>query len=611
MRVSTKAKILLRSKNEKYPSVHDYAKQFKSIAQFYNPYWLQEWAAKTRLWRGRTIRELLVHQKQSLWDLFEYLIFVDNPAIPYDSSSHLLYTIDVCEEILKREQPKKVILQNQKDSFYKLFEMVCHKKGIEVKSLKVTKKKPFSRQLSHSKLLVRAYFSLHTFLRQVISLTKSAQPIKEQIVLLSNERFCRGGDEQNQFWGTIVQELQRRKQPYSIIEFDMPWSPRSLGRMARRQIFSQHEYIGQYYSRRARREMKEIMRLSEETWRRLQSSRAFQTSLEYKGVNLHDFIAPRFKYVLSAASFLVADAVSLGRAIAEERPRVVAMEHEFSLYGYGVLVASKETKTRTVALQFESVNPRTSVHRHIKEKRQKKEDPLWRPLPDVKCASGPYAKRVLIENCNYPANIIRVTGQPRYEALLRCQKERDKDVLTQLHLDPKKKTIIYATKFRKEEEGIWKELQRIVEADEELQLIFKLAPSTKRHQLKGINPARRVRITSQPIEDLLAACDLLISIRSTVIIEAMVVGVPVMLVDFYKTAQFPFEELGAVYLTENLRKLAEGVHRCLYDKKTIKNLLRGNRDFLKKYLNGPDGKTTKCVVDIITELLKDKSVLRN
>jgi hypothetical protein len=613
-------KVIFKDNSTKdFKSIHDYSIGFDSNKEFYNPYWLQRWADETKLEDGRTVKQALIFKGQTLWYLYEYLLSADVDVVPFVPSSRVLYYIDVINEILKKEKPVEVMIQNDKDILYRIISEVCKQKSIRVRSLGISGKKAFKQRMRENIPLLRCYLKTKICMRSMVGLLagrknkrSSKDNKKLNVLLLSNERFCKGPNETNVFWDTIAKELSKNKIDFDVLEYDVLWDSHALVKMLKRHVPQKYPhtlYIGSYYDMNVFREIRRVASFSRKTWKQFRKSNKFTQSLNYKGINIFPYLEKRFALVFKAFSQLAGDSLAVSEAVIKSgQPKMVVLDHENNFYGLGFLMNSKNYDFKTISLQFESVNLRTSVHRHIpSEKAFDKKSPVWRPLADMKCASGPYAKEILVNNCNFRPETIEITGQPRYDNLAQKKlTESLKQLYSELGLDASKKTIVYASKFNDDEAQIWAYLKDMVRKRDDIQLVFKLAPVNNLKFYKEKIGEEKNVVVSKDIDlvKLLNVSDLLITKRSTVAMEAMCLEKPVLLVDFYKTNQFPYIELGAAYDLKSLEELEQGVDRCLYDEKVKKSLALGGKKFIASYLYKQDGKAAERVVSIIKREMK-------
>jgi hypothetical protein len=185
-------------------------------------------------------------------------------------------------------------------------------------------------------------------------------------------------------------------------------------------FFSQKvPYIGDYYSlshiRSCERDFKKIRQV----WNEIKHRKDVQNLFEYKGYNFYEVIAPRLELIFRGLSYIAADTKNIARQISkQERYKVLLLDHEDNMLGKGFMLNSRTgSKRKTLALSYELIYPGCN-HTHAKNLPVlDRKSALWRPLPDVKCVWGEYAREVLLKHCNYKDSIIKVTGDPRFDAL--------------------------------------------------------------------------------------------------------------------------------------------------------------------------------------------------
>jgi hypothetical protein len=604
--------IYMEKQSSQHLALDDFAKGFPQNKDVYKPYWLQKWAAKTKI-EGKSIVELFVQDSFSLWYLFQYPLWAGLHQLPYYGSGTILYWIDIIMKILDQYKPEKVYVQNGEDFFYCIVIDICRKRKIDVKNLSIKTKKSFSQRILENRLLLRMMMNGKSLLRRAVGSLSPQLTDSPEALILSNARFIKGQNEENLFWGTLIKQLEKERIRYAVLEYEDFWSGKDIIRLFNRYRKDSPKnavYFGSYYDRAVVRQLRSVDEFSRSQWQRMKRSPEFFTSLTYKGINIAQYVLPRFDFVFTILSFVMGEIVALSASVLEKTsPELVLLDHEMNYNGLGFLLHSRTRKLKSIALQFENVSARSSVHLYWKNLEiRRKKSVLWRPLPDIKCVSGNFAKKVLLDGANMTPEQLVVTGQSRYDALVKKTFSKSKkQVLADLGLDAKKKTILYATKFRSNERATWKELQRLVKERDDIQVIFKLAPVNKVSDYKDdIIPGQGIVLTQEyDIFSILGMADLLISVRSTTVMEAMCLKKPVLLVDYYKTAVFPYVQLGAVHPLNEVSELDEGISACLYDRKMRRSLTQGQKKFLKEYLYKQDGKAAERVMAVVKRLLKN------
>ncbi len=593
--------------NKHIHHLHSFSKGFKYNKEFYNPYWLQEWA-KTSIHKNKNIKELLIYKNQTLWYFFEYLIYASIWGISNPSSGQIIYNIDLITKIIKEFKPKVILIQNNKDLIYKLIIDIAQKQNIRVKNLK-QKPKPKQNKLFsllNIPFVFRSYLNIRFLSRYFLGKLSRKLP-KKDVLIISGQRFCKGNAEQNSYWGPIVKELNKYNISNKIIEYDGFWNIHSYQVMLERHLRNKHntQYLGTYFKLSTITEAYRIHRLLKKQWNRFKNNNEFKNSLTYNNINIHKYLKPRFSMLFNSFSLFFAEILALTNNMLEkEQPKVLLMEHEQSYYGLGSIIntkINKKLKTKNIATEFEAVNTRTSVHRHIPSKTAKnKNSPLWRPLADVKCSSGEHAKNILTKYCNIPEKNIVITGHPKFDTLPNL-KFNKLDIIKQLKLDPNKKIIVYGTKYREDEDIIFNKIIDFINSNNNLQLVFKIAPNVPLYNIKTrIKETDRIKIVQDfDVNKVLHIADLLITDRSQLGVEAILLDRDILIFDLYQTCTFPYTEKGAAFGTHKLEEIIPGIKTCLTNKTTKQQLKQGRIKYLKECFFKLDGKAPERVVNII------------
>ncbi len=586
--------------------LEEFDKNLKETKYLYGLNWLQNWSNK-KIINGKSIKEMLVYKKQTLWYFIEYLIYSGTWTLDYFTpTSKILYYIDAINYFISKYKPKKVIIKNNNKLFYNLVIKICQNKNIEIQNLNIYNKKiNIGKKLKNNLFLIRTYIILRQILRFILRYFKSKK-INKKIIMLSSDRFSYGNKKNNIFWGEISKNLDNKKISNKIIEYDRLWKVESLNKTYFKN-YKDIEHISQYYNYEVISDSIKVAKFLKEKLKILKRNKNFKKSLNYKGINIYNFIEDRFNLIFESLSYFIGDVLGITKNILKEnKNKLFLIDHEDNYYGKGLIVNSKkDKKIKIIALQHELINPITCIHRHIKSKRAlDKNNFLWRPLPNYKCVSGNYAKKILLKQCNYPEEKIIITGQPRYDELTKYNKFNKKDICKKFNLDPKRKIIIYASKFLENENRIFKILSMYVNKNK-IQLIFKAHPNANIPKLKKrIIESENVKLIHNiNLFELLYVCDLLITVSSTVAIEAMYLNKPVLIIDLFKRCTLPFVEYGAGYGVYEFKNIIDGLEMTLYNKKIKDKLKIGRTKFLKDYMYGIDGKSTNRVINLIQKIL--------
>ncbi len=234
---------------------------------------------------------------------------------------------------------------------------------------------------------------------------------------------------------------------------------------------------------------------------------------------------------------------------------------------------------------------------------------------------GPFAKKAYV-NMGVPPEKVFVTGQPGFDILY--QKKLDKDWLrAELGIPEDKGLVTLATQpspsLRIWGEGMYeKVVTAVVQAMEqfpEKQLVIKLHPAETgeecRQILDQIGCDRAIICRDIDIHEVLYASDLLITVHSTVALEAMLLDKPVIMMNLSdKPDPYPYARSGAALGVYKEEDLAPAMKQALSDPKARDELARNRKRFAMEHAYKLDGQSAQRVADLITRLIEEGKVGR-
>jgi len=242
------------------------------------------------------------------------------------------------------------------------------------------------------------------------------------------------------------------------------------------------------------------------------------------------------------------------------------------------------------------------------------------------CVHGPASKEMFMRN-GIPENAIALTGQPRYDALV-AQDVRGKkaQLVERLGLKKDKPLVVLATQPMVEH-GFWSEDRRedfvklVFGAVREAgcQLLVKLHP---REQSAGAYRSLLSKLNHEPVvivQDeintplLLASSDLVVTLHSTLGLEAMLMGVPIIVADIYRDRrseerdEMDYVKSGAAIGVYDPKELGSAIKAALYDKEVRNKLAESSKKYVYDYAYLQDGQASARVVEVINVLTHRKT----
>ena len=224
-----------------------------------------------------------------------------------------------------------------------------------------------------------------------------------------------------------------------------------------------------------------------------------------------------------------------------------------------------------------------------------------------------YAKEAHIK-MGAPADKIFVTGQPRFDLIWQAKVDKAQ-VMIELKMLKEKDIIVLATqplgelRSAKEQREFLEVVVGAVSEFPENQLVIKLHPDEKieEYQKMLVGIINSVIICRDiDLYGLLHACELLMTVHSTVALEAMILDKPVITVNLTgKPDVMPYAESGAALGVYRKEDLAPTINKALYDNVVRKRMAGKREQFVYEHAYKLDGQATKRVADLIVRLIEE------
>lgn len=228
---------------------------------------------------------------------------------------------------------------------------------------------------------------------------------------------------------------------------------------------------------------------------------------------------------------------------------------------------------------------------------------------------GEYTKNLFIKQGVNSSKLV-VTGQPRYDIITQGEFNKE-SIYNQLAIPDDKGIIVLATQWFVEDKT-WKAKERtefiisVVKAVKEFpdkQLVIKLHPieNVKDYE-KILNEIDSNTILCKDINiyGLIYASEILMTVSSTTALEAMILGKPVIIVDFTnKPIPTIYAECGAAVGVYNEADLAPTIEKVLYSQKVQRELKNNRKKFVYEHAYKIDGQASKRVVDLIKLMIEE------
>jgi len=341
-----------------------------------------------------------------------------------------------------------------------------------------------------------------------------------------------------------------------------------------------------------------------EGWRRIRRSAGLWEAFSHRGVPFADLAEPDLAgTILLQLPWAVRSYLEMTSVLRSVKPRVVCLYAEFSGWGRAAVAACRKAGVKTVALQHGILYPKYYAYRHDP-------DETDCPRPDFTAVFGEAAKRFLIEKGRYSPDSVVLTGSPKLDELVRLARVWDRRALRDKHgVKEHEKLLVVASRYqgiRSTHQAIGTAFEALLGSIQALQHVICLVkphpaePATA--YLRAIDEAGTDRVRAlapnASLPELLVAADALVTVESLSAVEALVLGLPVLILNMPTNLRDLVEQGVAVGVAVGEDPLPP-LKAILFDTMTRAALEAARRRHLSDVAHGVDGKASGRILDLI------------
>jgi CDP-glycerol glycerophosphotransferase (TagB/SpsB family) len=292
----------------------------------------------------------------------------------------------------------------------------------------------------------------------------------------------------------------------------------------------------------------------------------------------------------------------LGKVIHDLDPEAIVANDDVMVFK-----PRTDTDTRLIVLQSALIAEQNEKYRNMLFS-DFLEDGL---LSDCFCVSGPQGESTKQEFLKDTKKIV-VTGQPRFDNLARAEKLFDGGAIrTKFGLTLDDKILLWTTESGLSLEESAKNVSAVYDAVNSLgniRLVIKLHPAEDQEA-----PVYRKNSTytplivkgNQDLSELLYICDLMMTKSSTTVLEAAILGKPVIVLNLSgKPDVIPYVEKGVAVGVYREEDLASAIQNVLYDTEVRERLSKEQSKFAYENTYVQDGKASERVAELILQMVE-------
>jgi len=217
------------------------------------------------------------------------------------------------------------------------------------------------------------------------------------------------------------------------------------------------------------------------------------------------------------------------------------------------------------------------------------------------------------------------TGDPERDKIFDGSVKFDKNkICNELGLDPRSKIVLfgstwtsyfYIRDFKKNIQettikGFLKAFKKLQDEVPDIQLAIKLHPteygkSDLYKQLADEAGVKNYRAFESHLYELLYICDIYTGFKSSIIINALIFGKPVLLFDFYEISDHKFFDGLAIKWIFKPEDIYPNLKTYLYDEEAINEIKKLIPKSIEYFNYKSDGQATKRVIDLVCKMAEE------
>lgn len=263
---------------------------------------------------------------------------------------------------------------------------------------------------------------------------------------------------------------------------------------------------------------------------RLERTDEFRGSFRFAGCNVAPLYAPLLRRAIGRVHKWLPDVASFESSLKTVgQVRAVLVYGELYPLGMPVIAAARNLGLRTIGVQHGTIFPMHLIYMAPPGQMS------GTPTPDWFAAYGEYTRDAMTNGGAFPADRIVVVGAPRLDALLTAPPDKAQ-ARAALDLPADKRVVVFATQVYPWFHAAGRALFAAARDRTDCVVCVKLHPKDTTldvyRQAAADLRATNVRFYSDRFDELLAACDVLVSGSSTATLEAILAGRETICVNF-------------------------------------------------------------------------------
>lgn len=298
----------------------------------------------------------------------------------------------------------------------------------------------------------------------------------------------------------------------------------------------------------------------------------------------------------------------IGAALDSLKPRVALTYAEAGGWGRALVLEARRRGIAVCGLQHGFIHRHWMNYRHEPDEMADTAGSPGFPRPDLTLLFDRFAMEHLTTRGSFPASALGIMGNPRLDELAEAA-GRQTDATRQatrhrLGIHPDARVVLLATKYRERAHAALQALFDAVGTMSNVHLVVRCHPAETAGPYLTLAKGSSVITVAPAGVDLvssLAVADLVVTVNSTVALEAMALGVPALALNLPNYLS-PFVDAGVMYGATSPDQVAAVLRRALSDDPSGQDFRARQRAFMAKYDMLPSGQAADRAVRAILTL---------
>jgi len=356
---------------------------------------------------------------------------------------------------------------------------------------------------------------------------------------------------------------------------------------------------------------------SRETWRErrnhyrlLASSDGLRKAALIQGIDCWPIVREQLAGIVSLQwPWSVRAMDEAGAALDRLKPAAVLTYAEAGGWGRALMLEARRRNIPSVGLQHGFIYRTWLNYRHEPDEMHPgMPGDAGFPAPTLTLLFDAYAEQHLKQAGRYPQERLRVTGSPRLDATIGTLSSFHAESIERTRLDngvERGAAMVLVTTKERQARHVLPELLSAAESIAGVSLVIKPHPAETAASYAALVAGRQhvhVASSAAPLAPLLAASRAVVTVNSTVALDAAVAGIPALVIGLPNNLS-PFVDAGILAGAES-SQIRQQLERILYDEGFRQQLSAARSSFLRQHAMVSTGTAAARSAEAVIELVR-------